>query len=239
MVPSRVQALVGRAADRLVFLCGSTANEDEVWHLFSRVIYLAIDEPTLRDRLASRTSNDFGKTPWELEAILSWHQVGEADYERFGAVIIDATLPLHDVVDKVLEAAAGAGTGKTVRVARWVGDGSALWRVRVDLFADDDEAHRVVACIEDLRTLVTGTDGIEDQHAVAADQGLGVTDRPVVGLLFWVRADEVGQAASLAVHTARRAAEGHGVGPELYDVTVIPKDAVAMPGDPQYPQMPD
>ena len=120
VVPSRVQALVGRAADRLVFLCGSTANEDEVWHLFSRVIYLAIDEPTLRDRLTSRTSNDFGKTPWELEAILSWHQVGEADYERFGAVIVDATLPLHDVVDKVLEAAAGAGTGKTVR-ARAVG----------------------------------------------------------------------------------------------------------------------
>ena len=115
VVPSRVQALVGRATDRLVFLCGSTANEDEVWHLFSRVIYLAIDEPTLRDRLASRTSNDFGKTPWELEAVLSWHQVGEADYERFGAVIIDATLPLHDVVDNVLEAAAGAGTRKTVR----------------------------------------------------------------------------------------------------------------------------
>ena len=105
LVPSKVQALAGRAHDRLVFLCGSTANEDEVWHLFSRVIYLAIDEQTLRVRLASRTSNDFGKAPEELEAILSWHQVGEADYLRFGAAVIDATLPLHDVVDKVLEAA--------------------------------------------------------------------------------------------------------------------------------------
>ncbi len=105
VVPSKVQALVGRADDRLVFLCGSTANEDEVWHLFSRVIYLAIDEQTLRDRLASRTSNDFGKAPEELEAILAWHKVGEADYRRWGAAVVDATLPLHDVVDQVLEAA--------------------------------------------------------------------------------------------------------------------------------------
>ncbi len=103
---SKVAALVDRADDRLVFLCGSTANEDEVWHLFARVVYLAIDEQTLRDRLASRTCNDFGKSPTELEAILSWHQVGEADYRRFGAVVIDATRPLHEVVDNILEAAA-------------------------------------------------------------------------------------------------------------------------------------
>jgi broad-specificity NMP kinase len=105
VVPSKVQALAGRADERLVFLCGSTANEDEVWHLFARVIYLAIDEQTLRDRLASRTSNDFGKAPEELEAILAWHEVGDADYLRFGAVIVDASLPLHHVVDRVLEAA--------------------------------------------------------------------------------------------------------------------------------------
>ena len=106
VVPSKVQALARRADSRLVFLCGSTANEDEVWHLFSRVVYLAIDEQTLRERLASRTSNDFGKAPDELSAILAWHEVGETDYRRWGAVVVDATRPLRDVVDKVLEAAA-------------------------------------------------------------------------------------------------------------------------------------
>jgi len=105
IVPGRVHALVGRANDPLVFLCGSTSNDDEVWHLFSRVIYLAIDEQTLRDRLASRTSNDFGRTPEELEAVLYWHRLGTADRVRLGAVVVDATLPLHEVVDKVLEAA--------------------------------------------------------------------------------------------------------------------------------------
>jgi shikimate kinase len=104
VVRRKVEALARRAHRRIVFLCGTSANEDEVWDLFSRVIYLAIDEPTLRDRLASRTSKVFGKRPNELEAILSWHKISEADYQRFGAVIVDATLPLHEVVEKVLEA---------------------------------------------------------------------------------------------------------------------------------------
>jgi shikimate kinase len=106
VVRRKVEALAQRAHRRIVFLCGTTANENEVWDLFSRVIYLAIDEPTLRRRLASRTSNVFGKRPNELEAILLWHKIGEADYQRFGAVTIDATLPLHEVVDNVLEASA-------------------------------------------------------------------------------------------------------------------------------------
>jgi dephospho-CoA kinase len=105
VVPDKVTTLARRADGRLVFLCGSTANEHEVWHLFSRVIYLAIDEQTVRARVASRTSNDFGKSQAELEAILSWREVGEVHYLRFGAVIVDATLPLHEVVDEILGAA--------------------------------------------------------------------------------------------------------------------------------------
>jgi hypothetical protein len=74
---------------------------------------------------------------------------------------------------------------------------------------------------------------------VGADHGLGIEGRPVVGLTFWVRADDVGQAAKTAVESARRAGTESGVGSELYDVVVIPDAAVAIPDDPRYPQMPD
>lgn len=106
VVRHKVEALARRSDHGTVFLCGSTANENEVWDLFSRVIYLTIDEQTLRRRLATRTSNNFGKTPKELEAILGWHKVGETDYRRLGAIIVDATLPLDEVVEKVLDEAA-------------------------------------------------------------------------------------------------------------------------------------
>lgn len=77
------------------------------------------------------------------------------------------------------------------------------------------------------------------REPASGDQGLGIADTPVVGLLFWVAADDVGAAASAAVEVATKAGEGCGVGPGLYDVTVIPRDAVALPDDPRYPEMPD
>jgi hypothetical protein len=74
---------------------------------------------------------------------------------------------------------------------------------------------------------------------VAADQGRGIEGRPVVGLTFWVRANDVGDAANTAVEAARRAGMESGVGSELYDVVVIPSPAVASPDDPVDPPMPD
>ena len=49
----------------------------------------------------------------------------------------------------------------------------------------------------------------------------------------------MGGAATIAVDAARRAGSGCGVGPTLYDVTVIPSDSVALPDDPTYPVMPN
>ncbi len=101
----RVEELAAAAEGRTVFLCGSVENESDVWDLFTVVICLVIDEQTLRARLAQRTSNDFGKTPEELEAILEWNKTVESACRSFGATIIDASQPLERVVDLVLAVA--------------------------------------------------------------------------------------------------------------------------------------
>src|SRR5436305_8763183 len=109
----------------------------------------------------------------------------------------------------------------------WVGDGTRLWRVRVDLFAPDSESSRVPATHEALQRELTETDGaVRPWGDSAADQGRGIEGRPVIGLVFWVRADDVGTAASLAVEAARRAGAESGAGPELYEVVVLPSTAV-------------
>jgi hypothetical protein len=107
---------------------------------------------------------------------------------------------------------------------RWIGEGSALWRVRVDLFADDDNGARVSAAREDLVRLLVHSDDTEVGPVSAADQGTGVEGSPVVGLLFWVSADSVGDAATLALATATQAGQSNGVGPGLYDVTGHPAE---------------
>jgi len=101
----RVSALAERGNDRPVFLCGAAANEAQVWPLFRRVIYLAIDDDTLCHRLATRTTNDFGRSSYERDLALGWHHVTEDNYRRYGAAIIDGTLPAAEVVDDVLRIA--------------------------------------------------------------------------------------------------------------------------------------
>ncbi len=122
------------------------------------------------------------------------------------------------------------------------GQGSELWRVRVDLFdreAAEDRRALTLSLLSSLEALLVEGVGPPAPRDVAIDQGLGVTNQPVTGLLFWVVADDVGRAAVVAVETARRAAMRHRVGPGLYDVTIIPRDAVVAPGDPMYPRLPD
>ncbi len=98
----RVEEIAQKAVDRPVFLCGVAENDTELWDLFSKVFALSVDEPTLRHRITTRTSNDFGKLPHELKGILEWNKTGEQEYRKLGAVIIDATQPIEKVVDEIL-----------------------------------------------------------------------------------------------------------------------------------------
>src|SRR4051794_2157016 len=61
-----------------------------------------------------------------------------------------------------------------------IGTGANLWRVRVDLFALDDDGRRVGRAVDELRGLLQ-EDGRVGNADVGGDQGLGVTGRPVVG----------------------------------------------------------
>lgn len=92
------------AKDRPIFLCGTTQSDEAVLDLFDKVIYLYLDEATLRQRMHNRGSGAFGFAPHEKKAILGWHKSSEAAYRKRGAVMIDATQPLHDVVTQIIAA---------------------------------------------------------------------------------------------------------------------------------------
>jgi dephospho-CoA kinase len=98
----QVEQLAHLARNQTVFLCGLVENEDEVWELFDVVICLVLDESKLRERLAIRTTNKFGKAPVELKAILDWNGTIEATYREFGALVVNADQTLTAVVDQIL-----------------------------------------------------------------------------------------------------------------------------------------
>lgn len=99
-----VARLAIAAEHGFVFLCGVTANDaDELWDLFDMVFALVIDDgQVLKQRIADRSEDGYGKNPHELAELLRWQRTAAADYEKIGATLIDASQPLQTVVGTIL-----------------------------------------------------------------------------------------------------------------------------------------
>ncbi len=71
---------------------------------FDRVILVTAPTWVIRDRLATRTKNDFGKDPEELERTMTLIDEIEPLLRRSADVVIDTSASLDEVVARVLEA---------------------------------------------------------------------------------------------------------------------------------------
>ena len=101
-----VEELRRRAGDHTVYVCGGAGDEFGFWDLLDLVVCIVVDDQTLRHRLATRTGNDYGKAQHELDSILHANRTWEATYREHGAVIVDGTKPVAEVVAEVIAAAA-------------------------------------------------------------------------------------------------------------------------------------
>jgi dephospho-CoA kinase len=103
MSQKRLEELALESDDQDLFICGTASNRYDLWNMFEKVFCLSVDEETLVQRLKTRTSNDFGKDPNELKDVLSWHKPSEQTDLEMGAISIDATQPIEEVVDEILK----------------------------------------------------------------------------------------------------------------------------------------
>ena len=86
----------------VLFVCGSSRNRDRFLPYFAKIFNLCIDDDTMRRRLQERTNNEFGKQPEEVELML---RLNRSDEKPAGAIDVDATQPLDQVVDELLRLA--------------------------------------------------------------------------------------------------------------------------------------
>jgi len=93
--------LTSLATTQPVILFGNSVKPSEQAALFDRVIYLNIDEDTLRERILKRADNDYGKSEDEMQRILEQKQASDNQYSISGALPIDATQPLEVVADAI------------------------------------------------------------------------------------------------------------------------------------------
>ena len=121
---------------------------------------------------------------------------------------------------------------------RWAGAGTDLWHARVDLLAPDQDGARVSPAHSALLSELHGGD-MDGFGGAGVDQGTGTEGQPVLGFSFWVRANDVAGAATMALLTARRAGASSGAGPGYYDITLVPREAVRVDWSQHDIRMPD
>ena len=80
----RVRALAAEISDGVGFVAGTVENEADAWDLFDHVVCLVIDDETLRYRLATRTTNAFGKDPVELAIAVAANRGAAARHRQRG-----------------------------------------------------------------------------------------------------------------------------------------------------------
>jgi hypothetical protein len=124
------------------------------------------------------------------------------------------------------------------RVVKWVGEGPELFSARVDLTAPDDDARWVRLVAASLMQRLPFSNGT-GRALIGVDQGRGHEDAPVVGLTFLLRATDFAGAARLAVETAVAAGADAGLTGKVYDVVLVPEDALVLPEEERRIPMPD
>jgi hypothetical protein len=100
-----IEELLAQPRDTPLFVQGTVANQGRFYHRFDAVVLLTAPVEVIFDRLDTRTTNAFGKTPAQREQIA--RDIAQVQpLLREGATHeIDTTQPLSEVVDTLISIA--------------------------------------------------------------------------------------------------------------------------------------
>jgi shikimate kinase len=98
----RIQDLLSTADTDVLFLGGCAPNQVKFYPQFDHIILLTAPVPVIIERLATRTTNPYGKRPEEVARVLNLAQTIEPLLRRGSQHVIDTRGPLSQVVTRVL-----------------------------------------------------------------------------------------------------------------------------------------
>lgn len=99
----RIQKLLSKEDADLLFLGGCSPNMGKFLDQFDHIILLSAPPDVISERLRTRTNNPYGKEPEERARVLRLVETVEPLLRRVADHEIDTTVPLDDVVAKVLQ----------------------------------------------------------------------------------------------------------------------------------------
>ena len=108
----RIQALLAAANSNVLFLGGCAPNQGKFYPQFDHIILLSAPAHVIVERLRTRTNNPYGSRPEEITRTLDLLHSVEPLLRRGAELEVDTSVPLDQVVTRVLEFVA-EGTGTT------------------------------------------------------------------------------------------------------------------------------
>jgi shikimate kinase len=102
----KVSALLASAAGDapgVLFVQGTTRNQGRFYSSFDHIVLLSAPPEIMAERLATRSTNPYGKDPAELAETLEYVQTVEPLLRASATVEVITTVPVSQVADIVLE----------------------------------------------------------------------------------------------------------------------------------------
>ncbi len=97
-----IEALMATEDAEVLFVAGCEENQAKFHTQFDHIILLSAPSETLVERLATRTSNSYGKAPEELSRVLDDVNTVEPLLRQVADHEIRTTMPLDEVVTTIL-----------------------------------------------------------------------------------------------------------------------------------------
>ncbi len=98
-----VERLLSERSGPALFLSGCSESQVRFYPHFDAVVLLSAPPSVLRRRLRTRTNNPYGKRPDELADVLGYVDTVEPLLRKAADHEIDATLPVEEVLDRLLQ----------------------------------------------------------------------------------------------------------------------------------------
>ncbi len=103
----RISALLDEHAEGTIFVAGCVANQGRFYDRFHAVVLLSVPEQTVLERLATRTTNGFGKRGAERAAIVDDLRTVEPLLRAGATVEIDTRAPVAEIAGRLEAIARG------------------------------------------------------------------------------------------------------------------------------------
>jgi len=98
----RIHRLLSTADAEVLFVSGCKSNQGKFYARFDHVVLLSAPSPVLVERLATRTTNLYGKHPDEIAQVLEYVRTVEPLLRRTASLEIDTSASLEQVIETIL-----------------------------------------------------------------------------------------------------------------------------------------